>query len=124
MKTLRTLKISPNAPDINSVWLNKGTAKYFNNGAWTTIGGGGSAVESVDFKSDASSATMNLYQEGITDPIEAELPLAKTNAYGVVLQAAYTDSLDTDADLAAVITKVNDVISKLKIANIMDRGAN
>ena len=34
MKTLRTLKISPNAPDINSVWLYKGTMKYFNNGEW------------------------------------------------------------------------------------------
>ncbi len=40
MKTIRTLKVSPNAPDTNSVWLNKNTAKYFNNGAWTTIGGG------------------------------------------------------------------------------------
>lgn len=39
MKTIRTLKVSPNAPDVNSVWLNKNTMKYFNNGEWVTIGG-------------------------------------------------------------------------------------
>ena len=123
MKTIRTLKVSPNAPDTNSVWLNKNTAKYFNNGAWTTIGGG-SGIESAEFTSDSSSATMNLYQDGIADPIEANLPLAKPNAYGLVLRAAYTDSLATDAELAAVITKVNDIINKLKVANIMDRSVS
>lgn len=121
MKTIRTLKVSPNAPDTNSVWLYKGTMKYFNNGEWTTIGDG-SGIESAEFTSDSSSATMNLYQDGIADPIEANLPLAKPNAYGLVLQAAYTDNLATDAELAAVITKVNDIINKLKVANIMDRG--
>lgn len=123
MKTIRTLKVSPNAPDTNSVWLNKNTAKYFNNGAWTTIGGG-SGIESAEFTSDSSSAIMNLLPEGSTEPIQAYLPLAKTNAYGLVLQAAYTGSLAADAELAAVITKVNDIINKLKVANIMDRGAN
>lgn len=39
MKTIRTLVVSPNAPDTNSIWLYKGTMKYFNNGVWTTIGG-------------------------------------------------------------------------------------
>lgn len=53
MKTIRTLKVSPNAPDTNSVWLNKNTAKYFNNGAWTTIGGG-SGIESADVNSALS----------------------------------------------------------------------
>lgn len=123
MKTIRTLKVSPNAPDTNSVWLHKNTAKYFNNGAWTTIGGG-SGIESAEFTSDSSSATMSLLPEGSTESIQAYLPLAKTNAYGLVLQAAYTGSLAADAELAAVITKVNDIISKLKVANIMDRGVS
>lgn len=39
MKTIRTLVVSPDAPDTNSIWLYKGTMKYFNNGMWTTIGG-------------------------------------------------------------------------------------
>lgn len=39
MKTIRTLVVSPNAPDTNSIWLYKGTMKYFNNGVWTTIEG-------------------------------------------------------------------------------------
>lgn len=39
MKTIRTLVVSPDAPDTNSIWLYKSTMKYFNNGVWTTIGG-------------------------------------------------------------------------------------
>ena len=39
MKTIRTLVISPNAPDTDSVWLYRGTMKYFNNGEWETVGG-------------------------------------------------------------------------------------
>ncbi len=41
MSTIRTLKVSQNEPDTNSIWLYKGTMKYFNNGVWTTIGGSG-----------------------------------------------------------------------------------
>lgn len=75
MKTLRTLKISPNAPDINSVWLYKGTMKYFNNGEWETIGG--------------------------------------------VKKATNVGNLDTGAELATVVTKVNAILSALKVADIM-----
>lgn len=44
MKTIRTLVVSPNAPDTNSIWLYKGTMKYFNNGVWTTVGGTGGGI--------------------------------------------------------------------------------
>lgn len=46
MKTIRTLVVSPNAPDTNSIWLYKGTMKYFNNGVWTTIGGDNPNIQS------------------------------------------------------------------------------
>lgn len=37
MKVIRTIVVSPNAPDINSIWLNDGVAKYFNDGKWTSF---------------------------------------------------------------------------------------
>nr|DAS05399.1 MAG TPA: Head fiber protein [Crassvirales sp.] len=46
MKTIRTLVVSPDAPDTNSIWLYKGTMKYFNNGVWTTIGGDNPNIQS------------------------------------------------------------------------------
>lgn len=97
MKTLRTLKISPNAPDINSVWLYKGTMKYFNNGEWETIGG-----ESEPYV----------------------LPKATTSTIGGVKQATNVGDLATGAELATVVTKVNAILSALKVADIMVGDSN
>ena len=92
MKTIRTLKISPNAPDINSVWLYKGTMKYFNNGEWETIGG-----ESEPYV----------------------LPAATTDVIGGVKQATNVANLASGAELEAVVTQVNAILSALKVADIM-----
>lgn len=97
MKTLRTLKISPNAPDINSVWLYKGTMKYFNNGEWETIGG---------------------------EPEPYVLPKATTSEIGGVKKATNVGNLATGAELATVVTKVNAILSALKVADIMVEDAN
>ena len=92
MKTIRTLKVSPNAPDTNSVWLYKGTMKYFNNGEWETIGG---------------------------EPEPYVLPAATTSTIGGVKQATNVGDLATGAELATVVTKVNAILSALKMAGIM-----
>lgn len=97
MKTIRTLVISPNAPDTNSVWLNKGTAKYFNNGEWTTIGG---------------------------DSEPYVLPAATTSTIGGVKKATNVANLATRAKLTAVVTKVNAILSALKVADIMVEDSN
>lgn len=97
MKIIRTLVISPNAPDTNSVCLNKGTAKYFNNGEWTTIGG---------------------------DSEPYVLPAATTSTIGGVKKAANVANLATGAELTAVVTKVNAILSALKVADIMVRDSN
>lgn len=39
MKQIRTWKIGPNPPDVQSGWIYKGVAKYFNNGKWEILGG-------------------------------------------------------------------------------------
>ena len=97
MKTLRTLKISPNAPDINSVWLYKDTMKYFNNGKWETIGG---------------------------EPEPYVLPAATTSTIGGVKKATNVDNLAAEAELATVVTKVNEILSALKVADIRVEDAN
>lgn len=92
MKTIRTLVISPNAPNTNSVWLYKGTMKYFNNGEWETV-------------------------EGDSEPYV--LPAAITNTIGGVKQATNVSNLASGAELEAVVTKVNAILSALKVADIM-----
>lgn len=97
MKTIRTLKISPNAPDTNSVWLYKGTMKYFNNGEWETVGG---------------------------DSEPYVLPKATTSEIGGVKQATNVGDLATGAELATVVAKVNAILSALKVADIMVGDSN
>ena len=97
MKTIRTLKISPNAPDTNSVWLYKGTMKYFNNGEWETIGG---------------------------EPEPYVLPAATTSTIGGVKKATNVGDLATGAELETVVTKVNAILSALKGADIMVGDSN
>lgn len=94
MKTLRTLKISPNAPDINSVWLYKGTAKYFNNGKWETIGG---------------------------ESKPCVLPHATPFRLGGVRMASTVYGLNSfESELSKVVEKVNELLAALKAAGIME----
>ena len=97
MKTIRTLVVSPNAPDTNSIWLYKGTMKYFNNGEWETVG-------------DESEPYV--------------LPAATTSTIGGVRKATNVGNLATEAELATVVTKVNAILSALKMADIMVEDAN
>lgn len=82
MKTIRTLVISPNAPDTNSVWLYKGTMKYFNNGEWETVGGGATSVDwdditnKPDFATVATSGSYNDLSDRPTIPPDYTLPLS------------------------------------------------
>ncbi len=92
MKTIRTLVISPNAPNTNSVWLYKGTMKYFNNGEWETVGG---------------------------DSEPYVLPKATTSEIGGVKKATNVANLASGAELEAVVTQVNAILSALKVADIM-----
>lgn len=130
MKTLRTLKISPNAPDINSVWLYKGTMKYFNNGEWETIGGGATSVDwdditnKSDFATVATSGSYNDLSDKPTIPPVYTLPAATTSAIGGVKKATNVDNLAPVARLATVVTKVNAILSALKVADIMVRDEN
>lgn len=90
MKTIRTLKISPNAPDTNSVWLYKGTMKYFNNGEWETIGGGATSVDwdgitnKPNFATVATSGSYNDLSDKPDIPPAYTLPIASSTILGGV----------------------------------------
>lgn len=92
MKILRTITIGADAPSTNSIWLYKGTMKYFNNGEWETVGG---------------------------DSEPYVLPKATTDEIGGVKQATNVGDLTTGAELETVVTKVNAILSALKVAGII-----
>lgn len=109
MKTIRTLVISPNAPDTNSVWLNKGTAKYFNNGEWTTIGSD-AIIDELGEKVDSLDKEVGNLTSKVT-LLETEV--------GKLQDITGINSLEASAELSTVITTVNDIIDVMRIAGIL-----
>lgn len=123
MKTIRTLVISPNAPDTNSVWLNKGTAKYFNNGEWTAIGNDSIEWDNVkdkpEFSKVATSGNYNDLSNKPTIPPPYNLPAATPDTIGGVCQLINIPQLIPGTQLDPVVSAINSILLSLKTAGIM-----
>lgn len=123
MKTIRTLVISPNAPDTNSVWLNKGTAKYFNNGEWTAIGNDSIEWDNVkdkpEFSKVATSGNYNDLSNKPTIPPPYNLPAATPDTIGGVCQLINIPQLIPGVQLDYVVSAINSILLSLKTAGIM-----
>lgn len=123
MKTIRTLVISPNAPDTNSVWLNKGTAKYFNNGEWTAIGNDSIEWDNVkdkpEFSKVATSGNYNDLSNKPTIPPPYNLPAATPDTIGGVYQLINIPQLIPGTQLDSVVLAINSILLTLKTAGIM-----
>lgn len=123
MKTIRTLVISPNAPDTNSVWLNKGTAKYFNNGEWTAIGNDSIEWDNVkdkpEFSKVATSGNYNDLSNKPTIPPPYNLPAATPDTIGGVCQLINIPQLIPGIQLDSVVSAINSILLSLKTAGIM-----
>lgn len=123
MKTIRTLVISPNAPDTNSVWLNKGTAKYFNNGEWTAIGNDSIEWDNVkdkpEFSKVATSGNYNDLSNKPTIPPPYNLPAATPDTIGGVCQLINIPQLIPGTQLDSVVLAINSILLSLKTAGIM-----
>jgi hypothetical protein len=123
MKTIRTLVISPNAPDTNSVWLNKGTAKYFNNGEWTAIGNDSIEWDNVkdkpEFSKVATSGNYNDLSNKPTIPPPYNLPAATPDTIGGVCQLINIPQLIPGTQLDSVVSAINSILLSLKTAGIM-----
>lgn len=123
MKTIRTLVISPNAPDTNSVWLNKGTAKYFNNGEWTAIGNDSIEWDNIkdkpEFSKVATSGNYNDLSNKPTIPPPYNLPAATPDTIGGVCQLINIPQLIPGIQLDSVVSAINFILLSLKTAGIM-----
>ena len=123
MKTIRTLVISPNAPDTNSVWLNKGTAKYFNNGEWTAIGNDFIEWDNIkdkpEFSKVATSGNYNDLSNKPTIPPPYNLPAATPDTIGGVCQLINIPQLIPGTQLDSVVSAINSILLSLKTAGIM-----
>lgn len=123
MKTIRTLVISPNAPDTNSVWLNKGTAKYFNNGEWTAIGNDSIELDNVkdkpEFSKVATSGNYNDLSNKPTIPPPYNLPAATPDTIGGVCQLINIPQLIPGTQVDSVVSAINSILLSLKTAGIM-----
>ena len=104
MRHFNSIIEQPTPPATNAIWLHGSTAKYFTNGKWITIG-------------EAGDVSWN----DITDkPAEFyTLPTATTTTLGGVKRASRVAALAADAELATVVSTINDLLSKLKTAGIM-----
>lgn len=104
MRHFNSIIEQPTPPATNAIWLHGSTAKYFTNGKWITIGDTGEVSWN-----DITDKPAKFYT----------LPTATTTTLGGVKRASGVAALAADAELATVVSTINDLLSKLKTAGIM-----
>mgnify|MGYP002647260720 FL=1 len=131
MKRFNGIVESEFAPSKYDMWLFKGSLKYFGPSGWADIQAaiGGSVdwddiTNKPDFATVATSGSYNDLSDKPTIPPAYTLPAATTSAIGGVRMATNVDNLATGAELATVVTKVNAILSALKVADIMVKDEN
>lgn len=121
---------SESAPSKFDLWMFRGSLKYFGPNGWADIQ---AAIRGVDwdditnkpnFATVATSGSYNDLSNKPTIPPAYTLPAATTSAIGGVKKATNVPNLATEAELAAVVTQVNAILSALKVADIMVKDAN
>lgn len=131
MRRLNGIVESEFAPSKYDMWLFKGSLKYFGPSGWAdiqaAIGGSVDWDDILNKPTFATVATSGSYSD-LSDkpniPPAYTLPKATTSAIGGVLQATNVSDLAASADLETTVTKVNAILSALKVADIMVRDAN
>lgn len=126
MKRLNGIVESEFAPSKHDMWLFKGSLKYFGPNGWSdvkaAIGGDipwEDIVNKPEFATVATSGSYNDLVDKPTIPQAYTLPAATISTIGGVKKATNVDNLDTGVELEAVATKVNAILSALKLADIM-----
>lgn len=93
MKHFNSIVVQSTPPPINTIWLNDGILRYFDNGKWNTV--------------------------GEQEKTEYILPTATTSRLGGVKKSSGIELLDSNAELTTVISKINEIITKLKSAGLI-----
>lgn len=131
MRRLNGIVESEFAPSKYDMWLFKGSLKYFGPSGWADIQAAiGGSVEWDDilnkptFATVATSGSYNDLSNKPNIPPAYTLPKATTSTIGGVLQATNVSDLAASANLETTVTKVNAILSALKVADIMVRDEN
>jgi hypothetical protein len=126
MKRFNGIVESEFAPSKYDMWLFKGSLKYFGPSGWADIQAaiGGSVdwddiTNKPDFATVATSGSYNDLSDKPTIPPAYTLPAATTSIIGGVKKATNVANLASGAELEAVVTQVNAILSALKVADIM-----
>ena len=119
------------APSKFDLWMFRGSLKYFGPNGWADIQAaiGGSVdwddiTDKPNFATVAASGSYNDLSDKPDIPPTYTLPAATTSAIGGVRKAANVSNLEIGAELAAVVARVNAILSALKVADIMVNDTN
>lgn len=125
MKILRTAVISTEAPSTNTIWINKGEARYFNNGKWELVGNDIELPtwETLEGKPElATVATSGSYVDLSNKPnIPApyKLPIATVATLGGVKVGAKVADISEESELPTVTNTVNALLASLRQAGLL-----
>lgn len=125
MQILRTIVISTEAPSTNSIWINKGEARYFNNGKWELVGNDVELPtwETLEGKPElATVATSGSYVDLSNKPnIPApyKLPVATVATLGGVKVGAKVADISEESELPTVTNTVNALLASLRQAGLL-----
>lgn len=125
MQILRTIVISTEAPSTNSIWINKGEARYFNNGKWELVGNDIELPtwETLEGKPElATVATSGSYVDLSNKPnIPApyKLPIATVATLGGVKVGAKVADISEESELPTVTNTVNALLASLRQAGLL-----
>lgn len=125
MQILRTAIISTEAPSTNTIWINKGEARYFNNGKWELVGNDIELPtwETLEGKPElATVATSGSYVDLSNKPnIPApyKLPIATVATLGGVKVGAKVADISEESELPTVTNTVNALLASLRQAGLL-----
>lgn len=125
MQILRTAVISTEAPSTNTIWINKGEARYFNNGKWELVGNDIELPtwETLEGKPElATVATSGSYVDLYNKPnIPApyKLPIATVATLGGVKVGAKVADISEESELPTVTNTVNALLASLRQAGLL-----
>lgn len=125
MQILRTAVISTEAPSTNTIWINKGEARYFNNGKWELVGNDIELPtwETLEGKPElATVATSGSYVDLSNKPnIPApyKLPVATVATLGGVKVGAKVADISEESELPTVTNTVNALLASLRQAGLL-----
>ena len=80
-------------------------------------------VDKVEGKGLSTNDYTTAEKEKLADLSNYSLPAATTDSIGGIRKGVAVNNLATDAELAAVITKINELLSSLRTAKVIDTPA-